>query len=258
MGGFNMKKFVKLVLILVTVVVLVIFVNFYLLQVEKPEPSSDVTPPQDLAPLQQEQESSPPPTQLPPVTIEPSEIGVAPKPLTVTSAPVEDVTTLQALRTRTVVVDWETARRHTPLEPGILSESQQATVDSIDVPVLLPNNPQLLKAMILTSYNGGYGASIDYEDDSIFITASGKKMDLPSEIIGSFEAPLYGDHQRGAQQIEGIMELDFVAFGVGYSMYVECTDRQRDPRPCTEEEYILKIADELVMAGGSGFKEEVE
>ena len=251
-----MKNFVKLVLILVTVVVLVIFVNFYLLQVEKPEPSSDVTPPQDLAPLQQEQENSPPPpTQLPPVTIEPSEIDVAPKPLNVTSAPVEDVATLQGLRTRIAVVDWETARRHTPLEPGLLSESQQSTVDSIDVPVLLPNNSQILKSMILTSGKHRYGASMDDGNTDIFIRASAKRLDMP-ELFDSV-APLYGDHQRGAQQIEGIMELDFEAFGIVYSMSVECSDWQNDPR-CTEKEYILEIADELVMAGGNGFKKEME
>ncbi len=141
------------------------------------------------------------------------------------------------------------------MEPGLLSESQQATVDGIDVPVLLPNRVQLLKSMILVPEKYWYAASIDQGEHSIFIEGSAKEAEPPG--LGSDNLPLYGDYQRSAEQREGIMELDFTAFGIAYTVHVECSDWQHDPR-CTEKTYILGIADDLVMAGGSGLQEELE
>jgi hypothetical protein len=67
-----------------------------------------------------------------------------------------------------------------------------------------------------------------------------KEMDYP-------EPPVYGDSELPVNRANGIVEINFRAFGIYYDVVVECDDHQNDTR-CTDDHFALELVDSLRLA----------
>ncbi len=152
---------------------------------------------------------------------------------------------LKALVSEELEVDWDEAVKHPQLDESKLSEPQKEQVANAPVPVLLPDRQLLIGTAQITTGPEWYAASITDDDVSIYVSGVAKVVRVPG--AQHDEPPGFGDHAHSLNRSEGIVEINFKAFGIYYTLTVECYDHQNDPR-CTQDDYAVQLADELKLA----------
>ena len=143
-------------------------------------------------------------------------------------------------------INWEDTLRHPVLEWNLEDKQDEAVRKSL-VPVLLPNvSESMPEHLQITAGSGWYAASINPDGDHVvFVTGTslwtwpvgGAPPDLPDLRSGD----LHATHG------EGIVEVDFSAFGAAYNINVECYRPFTDQR-CIKGDYILGLTKSLVIA----------
>ena len=142
-------------------------------------------------------------------------------------------------------VDWDEALQHPRLDESNFSMPQKEKIDNSPVPVLLPDRQKLIGAALITTGPEWYAAAINQDDVSIYVSGVAKVVRVPGSQHD--EPPDFGDHAHSLNRNEGIVEISFKAFGIYYTLSVECYDHQNDPR-CTQDDYAIQLADELKLA----------
>ncbi|MFU8804896.1 MAG: hypothetical protein ACNA8W_13870 [Bradymonadaceae bacterium] len=147
-------------------------------------------------------------------------------------------------------VDWVEALGQESIDLGRLSEKQQEVVGRSNVPVLLPDGDVFLKAAILTVGEHWYAASMPLEGHSLVIQGTRQAFEVPG-LSDQKKEPMINTYGHELTRTKGIVGLAFQAFGAAYMLDVECARPMEDVR-CTEDAYILEVAESLaVVKGGS-------
>ena len=152
---------------------------------------------------------------------------------------------LKALVSEELEVDWDEAEKHPRLDDSMLSDQQKEQIENAPVPVLLPNQQKLIDAALITTGPEWYAASMSEDDVSVYVSGVAKVVRVPG--AENYEPPSYGDHANSLNRSEGIVEISFKAFGIYYTLSVECYDHQNDTR-CTQDDYAVQLANELKLA----------
>ena len=152
---------------------------------------------------------------------------------------------LKALVSEELEVDWDEAEKHPRLDDSMLSEPQKEQIENAPVPVLLPDQQKLIGAALITTGPEWYAASMSEDDVSVYVSGVAKVVRVPG--AEQYEPPAFGDHAHSLNRSEGIVEISFKAFGIYYTVSVECYDHQNDPR-CTQDDDAVQLADELKLA----------
>ncbi len=178
----------------------------------------------------------------PPPVVEQSEPAESKEPTPVVGGMGDEQ--LKALVAEEVPVDWDAANQHPRLDPGQLSTPQKDKVNEAPVPVLLPDQPKLLGSAQLTTGPSWYAASMKEDDASVYVSGNAKVVRIPG--AEPYEPPTLGEGTLTVNRSEGIVEINFKAFGIYYDFSVECYDHENDPR-CTDDHYALQLVNELKL-----------
>lgn len=143
-------------------------------------------------------------------------------------------------------VDWAEASGHAKVALGALTQTQIDAISASTVPVLLPNLPAAISSAFVTTGDLWYGADMTVDGAHLFIFGSRGEFPNQLKLSAEEEARLsnftvYRTHQ--------IVTLSFVMYGAAYRLDVECDKPMDDPR-CTHDDYVLGLAEGLVLAGG--------
>ncbi|MGD2100231.1 MAG: hypothetical protein PVG35_21870 [Desulfobacterales bacterium] len=152
---------------------------------------------------------------------------------------------LTAMVSENLEVDWDEAEKHPRLDDSMLSELQKEQIETAPVPVLLPEQQKLIDAALITTGPEWYAASMSEDDVSIYVSGVAKVVRAPG--AEQYDPPAYGDHAHSLTRSEGIVEINFKAFGIYYTLSVECYDHENDTR-CTQDDYAVELANELKLA----------
>ena len=148
------------------------------------------------------------------------------------------------LVTEMLEVDWDKAQAYRRFAAQRLSEADRRKLGTSSVPVLLPQLESLHRPFIVIGEDW-YSASIPGRQHSVLITGTRRRVWVDGADVS--ELPLL-DETLGVARTEGIVEFGFRAFGVAYSINIECS-QPADVR-CEEDEYALHLADSLAVAYG--------
>jgi len=138
-------------------------------------------------------------------------------------------------------VDWTLARA-LPRVKAAVPAAELAKLDAIRVPVLLPDDRQLLQTLLVTHHGDWYAAAMEHDRADIYIRGTRNEFVVPG--LEHVEVPEYW-----VTRTHAIVTVSWRAFGVAYNLDVECFAALEDPR-CTEDEYALGLAESLAFAGG--------
>jgi hypothetical protein len=134
------------------------------------------------------------------------------------------------------------------IDEGLLKKRQHEAAGRSPIPALLPNVERLIEVAVLMSGEDWYAASMVVDDHGISIHGSRRAffvpgMDISNEVV-----------HEGAKHLlnrsEGVVSLTFEAFGVAYMMRIDCERPFEDAR-CTEDDYIIDIAEALAIVPGA-------
>ena len=146
-------------------------------------------------------------------------------------------------------VDWEEAKSYTELAVDRLSEQAQGVVGDSPVPVILPDDDQLLASAHITVGDAWYEASMQGDGHSVAINGTHRSHSAPGA-GGKKE----DDHSQPQGHLltrtHGIVTLAIEEFGVAYAIDVECENPLENPL-CAKDEYVLSIAENAGVVGGT-------
>ena len=130
-----------------------------------------------------------------------------------------------------------------------LSEQGQGVVGDSPVPVILPDDDQLLESAYITVGDAWYEASMQGDGHSVAINGTHRSHSAPGA-GGKKE----GDHSQPQGHLltrtHGIVTLAFEEFGVAYAIDVECENPLENPL-CAKDEYVLSLAESAGVVGGT-------
>jgi hypothetical protein len=123
-----------------------------------------------------------------------------------------------------------------------LAPAARETLLAADLPVLVPDEPELLGSARATSGEAWYALAMSAEGYGVYLhaTRAAQRLAVPLEepvALPTREVPRVTFN-------EGSPVLSFVAHGVSYSLFVECEAPHTDPR-CTEATFVRGLADSL-------------
>ena len=143
-------------------------------------------------------------------------------------------------------VNWEETLEY-PVVALNLGDEQDEAVRNSRVPVLLPTAFTAVPAHLqITAGSGWYAAAIDPDDGHVVFFTGTSLWTWPVDGDPPELPHLRRDEIR-ATRGEGIVEVDFSAFGAAYHVNVECYRPLTDQR-CAEDDYILDLTENLVIA----------
>ena len=139
-------------------------------------------------------------------------------------------------------VDWEAADEHLGISNQRLDSSAKAKAEESPVPVLLPDDDELLASAHITVGDAWYTASMSGANHSVVFAGTHRVHDMP----GSGKKEEKDDRRPEAHTLtrtHGIVSLSFESFGVAYAIDVECEEPTKDPL-CLEDDYVVSLAEE--------------
>ncbi|MDE0004366.1 MAG: hypothetical protein OXQ29_16880, partial [Rhodospirillaceae bacterium] len=126
----------------------------------------------------------------------------------------------QQLSTARLHVDWEKIRGHQSLPWRSLDDAQQAAVRRSNIPVLLPGSELVASAGLhITTGTDWYAASFKGDAHAVLVSGTTTVVLLDGHRP---ELPTLADAAPTPSRGEGIVEVDFEAFGAAYNLSVEC------------------------------------
>lgn len=143
-------------------------------------------------------------------------------------------------------IDWAEANRHPRVKDGLIPAGQTPHLNAASLPVLLPQDDQLLASVALSTGDLWYGA--DMNADGIHVFVHGSRGAFPIDLKLSAEQreniqnfTIYRSHE--------IVTLTFQMYGAAYRIDVECDKPTNDAR-CNQDAFVTQMAETLVLAGG--------
>lgn len=149
-----------------------------------------------------------------------------------------------------VDVEWGDLVNYKQFDDQTLPASVRQAADGARLPVLLPAMQELVDRAVVTVDDAGnwYAASMSLGDHSVLVQASRIGFKRPGDDLTDIESrDSSNDHLVSRASL--IASVTFPAFGLVYTIDVECESPDVNPL-CTEDDYILGIADAMAVAGG--------
>ncbi len=146
-----------------------------------------------------------------------------------------------------LAVDWQEAQ-NAKINPVPLSSAQQSRIATVDVPVLLSTQNELLQEAFITSGPGWYTASMKVEGLTVVIEGNSQgflRPELVDEIgpDGLGKDPVF-------MRTHMIHSVSFSRFGAHYMLDLECARPASDAR-CADTKHVASILQSLAMMGGA-------
>jgi len=156
-------------------------------------------------------------------------------------------------------VDWDSLRRDEAqrgrmdpqtgalLEaPPMVAAAPREELEKARLPVLLPDDPDMVEKMRLFAKPDHYVASLRDENHSVQITGTRITQGKLGTRSARRRMEASGDEEGFVyQRTEYGCELSFMRYNVSYNISVECRKPDSDAR-CTGKEYIMGLARSLV------------
>jgi hypothetical protein len=158
------------------------------------------------------------------------------------AAPAEGPDTVEPASTP--AVDWSAAAAYRQLDPGLLPEQAREPLSRIEIPALLPSDAAALAGAVITVGRGWYGAHLPLEGATLYLQGTLDTHPAPAG-AGAVE-PADGVRTTRAH---GIVTSSFRAFGVAYTVHLECASPFEDPR-CVDDAFVDGLVAGLAVAGG--------
>ena len=146
-------------------------------------------------------------------------------------------------------INWKAAKAGPQLDPALLRDDQLTEVSGAPLPVLVPNRPALLNAAKIMSGPHWVAATMRHDRHQVYIHGTRVEHVVPTLDVGKAGQEIF-DRGFVVTRNEGITTLSLKTYGGAYSVSVDCDDHENDTR-CTEDSYIVELANALVMAGGA-------
>jgi len=128
--------------------------------------------------------------------------------------------------------------------PLILTNS----IKNTKLPVYIPSSYVYDKQMIVVSDENFYTISFFIKNATIMIAGDRTFQETISNSDMELQRLLKTSSLEFIQE-EGIMNIDFNRHGVNYTLSIECNNPREDKR-CTEENFLYKIYNKLIIVGG--------
>lgn len=144
-------------------------------------------------------------------------------------------------------IDREEASSYLRIEPERLSEQAQEAWQRSAVPVLLPDDDDLLESAHITVGPAWYAASMRGADHTVLVNGTNQVHEIPG-ISGEKEGEGLLPEGHSLTRTHGIVSLSFEAFGVAYAIDVECENPLENPL-CAEDDYVLSLAEGAGVVG---------
>lgn len=146
-------------------------------------------------------------------------------------------------------VDWEEADGFKQLEPRRLPGSEQKKLADIRLPILVPDDDDLLASALVTHHGDWYAAAMNTGDGAeVYIRGTRKAYEVPGMEIP--EAAREAAKNYTLTRTHQIVTVSWRSFGVSYNLDVECAQPTKDTR-CTEDEFALGVVENLGVIGGA-------
>lgn len=151
--------------------------------------------------------------------------------------------------TRLGDIDWEEAEKYKEIDAKRLDVTAQQQASGAPVPVLLPDDDELLASAHITVGDGWYAASMSGADHTVALRGSHRMHQMPGA-SGKKEGDKRRAEEHTLSRTHGIVTLSFESFGVAYAIDVECERPMENPL-CVEDDYVFSLAEEAgVLTGG--------
>lgn len=143
-------------------------------------------------------------------------------------------------------VDSKTANAHPKLNTQALSEALRQALGKAVVPVLLPNNPALLKRAVPTYGKHWFAVTMKDDTHSVYVQGTRTRFEFDQIELGKAgDQALKKPYQ--ISKTHQIITISFERFGVGYGIDIECAKPIDDER-CTKEDYAHHLMTTLGVA----------
>lgn len=156
-------------------------------------------------------------------------------------------------------IDWISAMRDAALpenrrrlfQAGGFLAANGGAIDSLVLPVLLPDDPAQLKGSFLFVHGDFYSLTYSVPGASVMLTGYARAFPLPDGAAnvlprGGFRSLFPADGVIIGNTEVGI-DADFQRYGAVYGISVDCDDFESDPR-CTSEDFIRGLMSRLAVA----------
>lgn len=146
-------------------------------------------------------------------------------------------------------VDERAASQVPTIDDAMIDGETAERVDEIELPVLLPDDEQLLEAGELYGVDHTYTFTIHVDneagerDHTITVRGSRMRPDLPDELDAE-DSGEDGEYQISETHL--VQSLAFDRFDAAYTIDVEC-NRPHENETCNGHDYITSIADSMGM-----------
>jgi hypothetical protein len=144
----------------------------------------------------------------------------------------------------TPAVDWAAADGHRQLDPALLPAPARDALAAVPIPALLPPHAELLSSAVVTTGPAWYGAHLPLDGATVYIQGTLATHPTPPGV-----AATPPDAAPSLTRSHGIVTSSFRAFGVAYTVHVECERPFEDPR-CVDDGFIEGLVNGLAVAGG--------
>lgn len=147
------------------------------------------------------------------------------------------------------VVDWAEAAGFKQLDAKRLPAEQAAKLGEVKLPVLAFDDATLLSDALLTHHVNWYMLAVKRGDGlHMNIFGSRNARTIPGMEIPQAARDAAGDYT--IYRTHQVVTMSWRAFGVSYSINVECAKPMDDVR-CTEDHFVVAVAEQLGMIGGA-------
>lgn len=146
-------------------------------------------------------------------------------------------------------VTWPNAGTIDRLALAALPTDARSNVGKSPVPVLVPNDAQLLSTALVSLGDDWYACNTKLE--GLTINVQGNRASHAYDDLPKLEGTRSIRTSKGfVTTNEGIEVASWMENGVAYAVDVECADR--DDARCLSDDFVLQTAESLKYVGGAG------
>ncbi|MEO0601880.1 MAG: hypothetical protein AAF211_10615 [Myxococcota bacterium] len=144
-------------------------------------------------------------------------------------------------------IDWKKAFERRSIDPVYVTDAVKQARTKSDVPVLLPNDPELLENLKIYSGDGWYTATLKKGDRQVFVR--GTRASHPYEWSDADRQHMGKKEDVRITTTEGIVTASFSLFGAAYNLEIECSGGE-EADPCKDDVTARRYVKNLGLAGG--------
>jgi hypothetical protein len=126
---------------------------------------------------------------------------------------------------------------------AMMPSAAQAALASVEVPVLAPNDQEVLQRAQIIPGNRYYSLTSRTPELTVTVQGSPLDRDTPSLVKAPVAPRVVGQRQVTTSVSEGIRFATWVERGVAYSIDIECS-KPSDTR-CAAEDYVLSLVGKI-------------